>query len=142
VNRPLTDVRTNQEGGAMSYGADPRGEDPSVNYEPSFLAGLSEADDSYQEYRPHVEGQVMKAPIDRTNDYGQAGNHYRNMLNDEERADMVLNFVTGLSQCDSRLQEKMLEHFGKIDEDLATRVAEGLKAGEGQADEVPDSTLV
>jgi len=142
VNRPLTDVRTNQEGGAMSYGADPRGEDPSVNYEPSFLAGLSEADDSYQEYRPHVEGQVMKAPIDRTNDYGQAGNHYRNMLNDDERADMVLNFVTGLSQCDSRLQEKMLEHFGKIDEDLATRVAEGLKAGEGQADEVPDSTLV
>ncbi len=128
VNRPVAPTRTNQEGGQMSYGVDNRGADQSVNYEPSYLAGLSEADDSYTLYSPHVEGDVVKAPIDRTNNYGQAGNHYRNILEDWERDDLVLNLANGLSQCPEPLQERMLEHFTQVDEDLANRVRDGIKA--------------
>jgi catalase len=127
INNPIVPVRTNQQGGAMSLGFDERGADDSVNYEPSLLAGLSEADASYKEYEPVVETTtITRASIERTNDYGQAGNHYRNMLEDWERDDLVLNFVTGLSQCDERIQNKMLEHFEQIDPELRQRVADGL----------------
>ncbi len=125
VNRPLTAVRTNQEGGMMNYAADERGADPSVNYEPSFTAGLAEADDSYQEYRPYVEGQVLKAPIDRTNNYQQAGERYRT-IEQWERDDLVLNLVNALKQCTRPLQDKMVEHFHKCDEEFGRRVAEGV----------------
>ncbi len=125
----------------MTHGDDPRGEDPSVNYEPSFLAGLSEADESYKSYEPVIEKtKVVRAPIDRTNNYGQAGNHYRNILEDWERDDLVLNFVTALSQCDTRIQDKMLEHFAQIDDDLHSRVSQGLKDMAADA-EAPMSTM-
>ena len=125
VNRPVTDVRTNQEGGQMLYGVDHRGANPSVNYEPSLTAGLAEADDSYTEYRPYVEGQVLKAPIDRTNNYQQAGERYRT-IEQWERDDLVLNLVNALKQCTQPIQEKMVEHFHKCDEEFGRRVADGI----------------
>ncbi len=126
INRPVVPTRTNQEGGQMSYGVDKRGADQSVNYEPSVLAGLSEADDSYKLYTPHVEGDVVKEPIDRTNNYQQAGERYRT-IEQWERDDLVLNLVTGLSQCDKILQDMMVEHFTRCDEEFGQRVADGLK---------------
>lgn len=131
INRPQVDTRTNQEGGAMSYGVDERGANPSVNYEPSYTAGLAEAGEEYASYTPHVEGAIVRAPIDRTNNYGQAGNHYRNMLTDAERDDLVLNLSTGLSQCTQPLQARILEHFTQIDEDLARRVSAGIQERTG-----------
>jgi len=140
VNRPIAPVRTNQEGGTMSLGYDERGADPSVNYEPSFLAGLQEADDSYREYRPHVSGEVLKAPIDRTNNYGQAGERYRT-IEQWERDDLVLNLSTALSQCDERLQEKMIEHFTQCDEELGQRVADGIRTMTAAKQDAPMTTL-
>jgi catalase len=125
----------------MAYGVDNRGANPSVNYEPSFLAGLQEADDSYQEYRPHVEGQVMKAPIDRTNNYKQAGERYRT-IEQWERDDLVLNLVTALSQCDERIQEKMIEHITACDEEFGQRVSDGITMMAKGREAGPADTLV
>jgi catalase len=125
VNQPVVQVNTNQEGGQMLYGVDNRGADSSINYEPSVRAGLAEADESYTEYRPYVEGQVIKAPIDRTNNYKQAGERYRS-IEQWERDDLVLNLVNALNQCDRVIQDKMVEHFFKCDEEFGTRVAQGI----------------
>jgi catalase len=125
VNEPVVQVNTNQEGGQMLYGVDNRGADSSINYEPSVRAGLAEADESYTEYRPYVEGQVIKAPIDRTNNYKQAGERYRS-IEQWERDDLVLNLVNALNQCDRVIQDKMVEHFFKCDEEFGTRVAQGI----------------
>jgi catalase len=132
VNRPVVETRTNQEGGMMSYGADTRGANQSVNYEPSVLAGLAEADDSYTTYSPHVEGDVVRAPIDRTNNYGQAGERYRT-IEKWERDDLVLNLSTALAQCDKVLQDIMVDHFTKCDEEFGQRVAAGIKEQMGEA---------
>jgi catalase len=142
VNRPIAPVRTNQHGGQMSYGHDERGADPSVNYEPSFTAGMVEADESYAGYEPVVETtKITRASIERTNNYGQAGNHYRNILQDWERDDLVLNLATGLSKCTQPVQEKMLWHFSQIDEDLHSRVSGMLQ--EMTVDQAaPEATLV
>jgi catalase len=125
INQPISPVRTNQEGGQMSYGIDPRGSDLSVNYEPSVRAGLVEADESYKEYTPYVEGHIVRAPIDRTNNYKQAGERYRT-IEQWERDDLVLNLADGLSQCDQIIQDKMIEHLHQCDEELGRRVADGI----------------
>ena len=125
INKPLVDVATNQADGQMAYGVDNRGELATVNYEPSLRAGLAEADESYVDYRPHIEGQLIKQPIDRTNNFQQAGERYRT-IEQWERDDLVLNLVDALSQCDRVIQERMVEHFGFADEEFGRRVAEGI----------------
>ena len=127
VNAPRPDVavNTNQGGGQMSFGVDNRGPSTHVNYEPSTLAGLSEAGDAYREYRPYVEGQLVKAPIERTNDYAQAGERYRT-IEQWERDDLVHNLVDALSQCDKRIQERMVWHFARCDDEFGRRIAHGI----------------
>jgi len=140
INKPLAQVATNQADGQMAYGVDNRGANPSVNYEPSFLAGLREADDAYTEYRPEVSGQVIKAPIDRTNNFQQAGERYRT-IEQWERDDLVLNLVTALTQCDERIQKQMVEYFTQADAEFGQRVADGIKQGATQ-EAVPADSLV
>jgi catalase len=135
VNRPREDVvvSTNQGGGQMSYGVDNRGANPHINFEPSTLAGAREAERSYREYRPYVEGHVVKAPIERENNYGQAGERYRTMP-DWEREDLILNLTNLLSQCEKPIQEKMVAHFTKCNKDFGRRVAEGIGIDTGALD--------
>lgn len=125
VNRPLVPVTTNQDGGSMSYGVDNRGADAQVIYEPSVLAGAVEADASYESYQPHVEGNLQRAPIDRTNNFGQAGEHYR-AIEQWERDDLVLNLVDNLKQIPEVLQARLLGHFTAADADFGKRVADGI----------------
>ena len=127
VNRPDESVvvSTNQGGGQMSYGVDHRGGSPHINFEPSTVAGLQEADESYREYRPFVEGHVQKAPIERENNYAQAGERYRTMP-ESERDDLVLNMIELLGQCDKVIQQKMVWHFNQCDGEFGRRVGGGL----------------
>ncbi|MGI8486060.1 MAG: catalase [Thermomicrobiales bacterium] len=125
VNKPLVETHTNQEGGQMSYGVDERGSMLTVNYEPSVRAGLQEADDSYRSYEPEVSGKLQRAPIDRTNNFQQAGERYRT-IEQWERDDLVLNLSGALSQCDKIVQETMISHITKCDEEFGRRVAEGI----------------
>lgn len=127
VNRPneRVAVNTNQGGGQMSYGVDNRGSSAHINFEPSTVAGLQEADASYREYRPYVAGEVMKAPIERQNNYAQAGQRFRT-LPEWERDDLVHNMINLLGQCDKRIQEKMVWHLAQCDPNYGRRVSDGL----------------
>jgi len=135
VNKPVADVATNQADGQMAYGVDNRGAMATVNYEPSLRAGLEEADDSYVDYRPHIEGQLIKQPIDRTNNFQQAGERYRT-IEPWERDDLVFNLVGALSQCDRVIQERMVQHLSQCDEEFGRRVAEGIGIAVPQAKEM------
>lgn len=125
INRPLSEVNTNQSDGQMTHHVDNRGTDSAVNYEPSVRAGLVEADESYKEYQPFTEGKVQRASIDRTNDYAQAGERYRT-IETWERDDLVLNLVGELSKCVPVLQEMMLIHITRCDAEFGQRVADGI----------------
>ncbi len=126
VNRPVVDTATNQGGGQMSYATDERGASPHVNYEPSTTAGLRTAEPGGKPYEPFISGHLTRAPIERTNDYGQVGRRWREDMDDVERDDLVLNLVTALSQCDKRIQEDMVVHLTRCDEEYGGRVAAGL----------------
>lgn len=109
----------------MAYGVDSRGGNPHINFEPSSVAGLQQADESYREYQPFVSGRVMRAPIERQNNYAQAGERFRTMPQ-WERDDLVKNMINLLGQCDKQIQEKMVWHFSQCDDAYGRRVAEGL----------------
>ncbi|MES1023031.1 catalase-related domain-containing protein [Gloeocapsa sp. BRSZ] len=90
------------------------------------MHGLKEAPNSGKDRTPYVEGSVTRQKISRTNDYGQAGDRYR-AFSDEERDDLILNLVNALKQCNSDIQERMVEHFTQADPEYGSRVREGLQ---------------
>ncbi|MCU0534025.1 MAG: catalase [Hydrococcus sp. Prado102] len=129
INKPKTRVATNQQGGQMDFAVDAveAGANPHINYEPSSIDGLKEAQPSGKPHTPHVEGIVGRQKISRTNDYGQAGDRYRS-FSDFERDDLILNLVTQLKQCNPEIQERMVHHLTQCDPEYGARVREGLSS--------------
>jgi catalase len=124
VNAPVVPVGTNQRDGAMTFRVD-GGPNPHVNYEPSSTGGLVESPAGGPEHRPLVSGRVGRQKLERTNDYAQAGERYRTMP-EWEREDLVLNLVDLIGQCERQIQERMVGHFARCDEEFGRRVAEGI----------------
>jgi catalase len=136
VNRPQAPVATNQRDGQMAYGVDaPAGVNAHVNYEPSILGGLREATyPTHDEQGPEIRGRLTRKRIPLTNDYQQAGERY--LLSQQwEKDDLVANLVGALSQCDRRIQERMVWHFFMCEDELGQRVGDGLGIS---ADDVRD----
>jgi catalase len=120
---------TNQRDGQMAFYVDTGGENPHVNYEPSTLGGLNEAEEpNHDEQGPLITGRLTRARIPRTNDYVQAGQRYL-LMEQWERDDLVHNLVTLLSQCERQTQERMVWHFLMCEDELGLRVGEGLGIG-------------
>jgi catalase len=126
INAPQAKVATNQRGGQMAYRVDlAPGQNPHVNYEPSSLGGLTEAAPSGAEHEPRVEGNLVRRPLERTNNFGQAGERYR-LFSDFERDELISNLVAALGDCRPVIQEQMIDLLSRCDEDYGRRVADGL----------------
>jgi len=138
INAPKNQVVTNQRGGQMSYKTDfASGQNKHINYEPSTLNNIKEAPKAGKDYTPRYEANLVRQKIDRTNDFKQAGDTYRN-FEDWERDDLINNLVNTLATCDKRIQDKMIQNFTLADEDYGRRVAEGLsKTSKAQDDKGP-----
>ncbi|MFF5718244.1 catalase [Streptomyces buecherae] len=124
-----TEVRTNQRDGFMAYDNRAANANPEVNYEPSITGGLHEAQyPTHDDQGPEIRGRLTRKRIPLANDYQQAGQRYL-LLEDWERDDLVTNFVDLISQCDRRVQERMVWHFLLVENDLGLRVGKGLGIG-------------
>ncbi|ADV66323.1 catalase [Deinococcus maricopensis] len=126
INAPKTRVATHQRGGQMAYHVDQTGTNPHVNYEPSSLGGLHEAQPAGVEHQPEVSGRLVRQKIEKTNDFGQAGERYR-LFSDFERDELIANLVSGLGDAEPHIQERMVYLLSQCDADYGRRVAEGLK---------------
>jgi catalase len=136
INAPKCKVATNQRDGQMAFHQDMvPGLNPHINYEPSSLGGLKEAPKAGQDYEPQISGRLVRQKIDRKNDFGQAGETYRN-FEDWERNELINNLVNTLAKADPVIQQKMIENFTKADADYGRRVAEGLKNMQKKSGEV------
>jgi len=128
VNSPKNArVATNQRDGQMAYAVDlGERQNPHVNYEPSILGGLREADyPAHDDQGPEITGRLTRRRIPRTNDYQQAGERY--LLSQQwEKDDLVANLVGALGQCDRPIQERMVWHFLLCEDELGQRVGDGL----------------
>jgi catalase len=127
VNAPKAPVRTNQHRGQMEVRDSKESRDPHINYEPSMLGGFEEAPtEGRAPHQPTYNAAALSAPIDRPNNYGQAGHTYRS-FEDWERDELIKNLSDALAVCDKRIQDAMIEHFTKADEDYGRRVKEGIE---------------
>ncbi len=136
INAPKCKVATNQRDGQMAYRQDMvEGLNPHVNYEPSSLGGLKEAPKAGEPYEPQYNARLVRQKIDRTNDFKQAGETYRN-FEDWERDELINNLVNTLANANPVIQQKMIENFTKADEDYGRRVAEGLRNKQKNTGEV------
>ncbi|MFD4305212.1 catalase [Streptomyces albidoflavus] len=126
VNQPKAPVATNQRDGQMAYENGPDGENPEVNYEPSIMGGLREAEyPTRDEEGPVLQGRLTRARIPRTNDYLQAGQRFQ-LMEEWEQDDLVKNFTDLFAQCTRPVQERMIWHCLMVDNELGLRVGEGI----------------
>ncbi|OUZ38990.1 hypothetical protein CBM15_10400 [Solibacillus kalamii] len=127
INKNPEDYFTEVEQVAFGTGVLVDGhENPHINYEPSLLGGLKEAKQSGKEHTPFVEGNIVRQPIDRTNDTKQAGETYRK-FEKWEQDDLILNLTTDLAKCAPVIQETMIRYAEEADEEYGRRLRENLK---------------
>src|SRR5699024_11139856 len=88
--------------------------------------GYEEAAEESPPHRPTFNATAMSAPIDRPNNYGQAGETYRS-FEDWERDDLINNLSDALVICEKSIQDAMIEHFTEADKDYGRRVQEGIE---------------
>jgi len=134
INAPKKHVATNQRDGQMTYHVDAApGQNPHVNYEPSSLNGLQESPASGPDHQPAYTGRLVRQTIDRTNNFGQAGERYR-LHEDWERDDLINNMVGALADAEKVIQDKMIELCTNCDPDWGKRLADGIKAANANTD--------
>jgi catalase len=127
INRPKCRVATNYGGGQMAVRVDnaEAGTSPHVNYEPSGDNVLKEAPRPAKQYEPIVQGRVIQRSIRRTDDHSQGGDFYRS-LDQAHKDDLISNLIRFMGHARRDLQESMVEHFRKMDVELAALVGRGL----------------
>ncbi len=96
------------------------------NYWPNSFGG-PEPDPSAAEPRFEIAGWAARLPYSSPeDDFEQAGDLYRKVMTDEDRAHLVGNIVDHLGGAQKRIQMRQTALFFKADPDYGRRVAEGL----------------
>jgi catalase len=130
INAPKKHVATNQRDGQMTYHVDAApGQNLHVNYEPSSLNGLKESPAQGPDHQPSYSARLVRQTIDRTNNFGQAGDRYR-QHEDWERDDLINNMVGALADAEKVIQDQMIELCTNCDPDWGQRLANGIKAAQ------------
>lgn len=127
INRPKSHVATNYGAGQMAYHVDSAesGVAGAINYEPSTGNALREAVPLGKPYQPFVQGYQAHRAISRADDYQQCGEFYHS-LTQTEKDDMIENLIRFLGHARQDLQQQMVDHFGRMDNQLGTLIADGL----------------
>ena len=124
INRPKSAMVNNyQRDGFMTVGDN--GKD-TPNYYPNSFGG-PEPDPGMSEPPFDVSGQAARHPyIHPNDDFFQAGELYRRVMNDEDREHLVGNITTHLGNAQKRIQLRQSAIFYKADQEYGERVARGL----------------
>ncbi len=124
VNAPKACPAANyQRDGSMRFDAN-GGRGP--NYWPNSMGG-PEPDPSAGEPPFDVQGPVARHPQTLTDDdFVQAGELYRRVMDDGARERLIGNIVSHLGAARKRIRRRQAALFFKADEDYGRRVAEGL----------------
>ena len=74
----------------------------------------------------HAKGNIVRQPIEKTDDFAQAGERYR-LLNPQERANLCDNIAVELVQCSPGIVKRVLSYFEKADGEFAEGVQRDMK---------------
>lgn len=120
VNKPLAPVVNNYQDGVM----DGTGSTSNVNYFPAVVQKQAAAEFGQSTY--DVNATVDTKPIEKTNNFAQAGIFYRS-LSAKDKADLIANLAGDLGQVTSdRTRTIMVSYFYQADKDYGTRLAKAV----------------
>ncbi|MDY0042277.1 MAG: catalase [Desulforhabdus sp.] len=124
VNAPKNAPEANyQRDGFMRFDANGGG---GPNYWPNSFGGPA-PDPTAGEPSLDVSGEAARHRFSHPNDdFVQAGNLYRHVMNDTDRDHLIGNIVSHLGNAVKRIQYRQAAIFFKADEDYGRRVVEGL----------------
>lgn len=129
-NRPNVPVRNYNADGVMamgnSWGANISNSE--VNYEPNNSEDeFQETNDKKKYTEKNVCGAYEQAPIDKTLNFGQAGDLYRS-FSDKDKQNLIDNLKGDLGGVESqKIRDMMCSHFYKADEEYGTAVGAAVK---------------
>lgn len=127
INAPKKRVATNQRDGQMAYHVDsPPSNNPHINYEPSVIGGLKEANKTGKEHTPEVSGELKGEAIDRPNNFGQAGETYRRLA-EWEKDELISNLSGALADVHQAVRDQMIKNVTEADADYGKRLIEAIK---------------
>ncbi|MEX2104529.1 MAG: catalase [Bacilli bacterium] len=121
VNCPYSTVRNNQRDGSMQTKQQPS----SINYEPNSYSEQPKENDFYRESQSNLQGYSTREKIEKTNDFGQAGEQYRS-YSPEEQVNLINNLVNDLSNVPERTKLLAICNFFRADREFGGRLATGL----------------
>jgi catalase len=129
VNRPITEVHNHQRDGFMNV--DGNGGD-SPNYFPNSFDVIY-ADKQYKEPSFKLDSDIADSYDRNENDddhFTQPSMLFRKVMTDQERQNTINNIVGGMSGIAGEMRDEIIDrqlnHFHKIDKELAEKVAKGL----------------
>jgi catalase len=130
VNKPITDVNHHQRDGFMTVNGN-HGEAP--NYFPNSFDNI-EADKNYKEPPLKLDSDIADVYDRNENDddhYTQPGDLFRKVMTESERKNTISNFTGAMSGISgpkrNEIISRQLNHFYKVDKELALEIAKGLK---------------
>ena len=128
VNRPVTEVSTNQRDGFQQQRIH-RGK---TSYTKNTLGGgcpviASPDEGAFRHYQEKVEGHKIRKRSESFQDYYSQATLFWNSMADWEKAHIVAAFRFELGKCEHHhVRENAIQQINHIDHDLAVQVAEGV----------------
>ena len=130
VNRPKAmEMNNYQRDGYMRFDSNEGGK---PNYYPNSFCGPEPQIDA-SEPPFEVSGIAARQKYSHPNDdFAQAGNLYRKVMNEKDRDHLIGNIVANLCNASKEIQIRQTKIFYKADPDYGRRVAKGLKLNQNQ----------
>lgn len=130
VNRPINEVNNYHRDGFMTVNGN-GGDAP--NYYPNSFDNI-ETDKEYKTPPMKLDSELADFYDRNENDddhYTQPGLLFRKVMNDEEKKNTINNIVSSMSTIEGEKRDEIIErqlnHFYKADNELAMKIADGLK---------------
>ncbi|MDV2685825.1 catalase [Alkalihalophilus lindianensis] len=121
INCPFAQVNNNQRDGAMTYKQQPG----HINYEPNRYEDTPKEDGAYTDPQTPIHGVTGRQPIDKQNDFGQAGQVWRRYSIEEQDA-VIKNITADLEDVAEQTVMLAICNFYRADEEFGQRLADSL----------------
>jgi catalase len=122
INCPFAQVDNNQRDGSMSF----KQQTDHINYEPNRYQDRPKEDKLYSDHQMPLTGVAGRQQIEKTNDFGQAGQVYRRYTKEEQET-LVKNLSNDLKNVAEETVLRAVCNFYRADENLGKRIANNLK---------------
>ncbi|MFC0212539.1 catalase [Paenibacillus chartarius] len=121
INCPFAQVSNNQRDGAMAV----KQQNHHINYEPNRYQDTPKQDPSYREQGTPVNGLAARTKIEKTNDFGQAGQVWQR-YSDAEKDALIRNLSADLGPVSERTKLLAICNFYRANAEYGQRLADSL----------------